>query len=459
MTVGDDGRITGIGAGQPPADDAGAAAGATREGGAVGVAGGAVGVAGGAVLDVAGAFVAPGFVSAHSHLFTSASRGLGLDQSLYGWIVAMTRHTGVARPDDLYWFTLHGALDFLNNGITTAYDFTSNRLDFAAVSEGLGGFGGVLKPPEVAEVQLTAKVDAGVRFINSVSLDQAVGTPSEALDRLEAVVSFAQRYRDHPGMLGMALSGAVQWAESESTAALEVEAMRRFGLINQPHFLETPFELDHQRARFAWYRAAGALGPDLVFGHFVHATPAMIAEAAAAGCGMVWQPCSNGRLASGVADIPACRAAGMRVGVGLDDQACTDISDPWQNMRMGIYVLRAVTHDPASMAPADMLELHTLGSATVLGIDGAVGSLEVGKYADFVVVDPRRPDTGPVWDAYGTYVLACGLRNLRRVYVGGQLVSLDATIVHTDSEAVSDEVHRRMATLAGQAPGPVPGDG
>ena len=175
--------------------------------------------------------------------------------------------------------------------------------------------------------------------------------------------------------------------------------MRRHGLVNQPHFLETPHELELQQSKFAWYRDAGALGPDLVFGHFIQTTDEIIVEAAAAGCGMVWQPSSNGRLASGVAERATRRELGMRVGVGLDDQACTDVSDPFMNMRIGIFLQRAHLKDPAAMPVADMLELHTLGSARVLGIDGDVGSLEVGKYADFLVVDPRRPDTGPVWDA------------------------------------------------------------
>ncbi len=105
---------------------------------------------------------------------------------------------------------------------------------------------------------------------------------------------------------------------------------------------------------------------------------------------MSWQPGSNGRLASGFADIATMREQGMTIGVGLDDQACTDISDPWQNMRMGMYGLRAQTGDPLSMMPEEMLRLHTLGSADVLGIEDRVGSLEVGKFADFLVVEPAQ---------------------------------------------------------------------
>src|SRR3546814_5533693 len=101
---------------------------------------------------------------------------------------------------------------------------------------------------------------------------------------------------------------------------------------------------------------------------------------------MPWQPSSNGRRASGVALVPEMLERGMKVGIGLDDQACTDVSDPWQNMRMGIAMQRARTKDPLSMMPERVLRLHTLGGAEILGVADRVGSLEVGKFADFVVV-------------------------------------------------------------------------
>lgn len=424
MSVADDGRIGGIGRGDPRAPAAGTP-----------------------VLDAGGAFVAPGFVSAHSHLFTSASRGLGTDQTLYGWGEQATRYSRLGDSTDIYWLTLHGALDFLNNGITTAYDFTSSRLEMARDTP-IPHFTGELRPPSYAEAQFRAKIDAGIRFVNSATLDSAVGTEEEVLDRFGALIEFADGWKDHPGYLKTAVSGAVQWAPGPETARVEVAAMRRWGVLNQPHFLETARELPAQRAKFAWYRDAGALGPDLVFGHFIHPTEQIMAQAAQHGCGMVWQPSSNGRLASGVASIPRLRELGMRVGVGLDDQSCTDIADPFQNMRAGIYLQRAAALDPGAMPVADMLRLHTVGSAEVLGIDGQVGSLRPGKYADFVVVDPRSPDTGPVWDPVATYVLACGLRNLKRVYVGGDLVSLDGHIVHADAAEVSRQVHERMGELA-----------
>jgi 5-methylthioadenosine/S-adenosylhomocysteine deaminase len=406
------------------------------------------GFSGAVIVDAGGAFVAPGFISAHSHLFTSGSRGLGVDMALYGWVDAMTRYTRHADIEDIYWCALHGALDFLNNGITTAYDFTDSRLPLAMNALGQRLPSGPLKPLEHAGAQIRAKVDAGLRFINSVMLNDEVGDEEEVLQRFAETKAFGERFSDTGLYLGTAISGSVQWSTSPATARLEAEAMRRFGVINQPHFLETAQELELQRSKWSLYRDAGAFGPSLIFGHFVQATDAMIAEAGRCGCGMVWQPTSNGRLASGFANIRACVDAGMPVGVGLDDQSCTDTSDPWQNMRFGIYSQRANAKSPDAMGVAEMLKLHTMGSAKVLGIGERVGSLEVGKYADFLVVDPREPDTGPVWDAIGTYVLACGLRNLKAVYVGGKLAASDGKSTNHRAADATRELHARLRRIA-----------
>ena len=424
FTVDDLGRIIDVGHGDPPA-----------------------GVAADETLDAGGRFVAPGFISAHSHLSTSGSRGLGTDVPLYGWGDAMTTYTRHCDADDIYWVVMHGALDFLGNGITTAYDFTASRLAFAMV-EGQRVQFGELKGKDFAEAQFRAKIDGGIRFINSIHINDEIGSDEEIEARFLETLQHAENYPDSGQYLGTAISGSVQWSSTPETARREVKLMRKYGVINQPHFLETSEQLELQRSKFAWYEEAGALGPDLIFGHFVHPTDEMIATVARCGCAMCWQPTSNGRLASGVADIPRFVKEGMRVGVGLDDQACTDISDPFQNMRMGIYIQRAHRRDARAIGVAQMLRLHTMGSAEALGIADKVGSLEPGKFADFVVVDPRQPDTGPLWDPVATYVLACGLRNLKAVYVGGRCVNREGVSLNPLAARASAEMHARLGRIA-----------
>ncbi|HEY0124257.1 MAG TPA: amidohydrolase family protein [Rhizobium sp.] len=398
-------------------------------------------------VDVEEAFVAPGFVSGHSHLSTSGSRGLGQDSALYAWADHMTRYTRHCDAEDIYWAVLHGALDFLSNGITTAYDFTDSRLPFF-MEEGRKMVHGAFKPSAYNTEQIRAKVDAGMRFIHSIMINDQVGTDEEIEARFGESLAYADGLERQDLHLGHAISGSVQWSDEPATAVREVSIMRRFKVINQPHFLETSENLEFQRSKFTWYEEAGALGPDLVFGHFIHPTEDMKCKCAAHNCAMIWQPTSNGRLASGFADIPGIIEKGMRVGVGLDDQACTDVSDPWQNMRMGIYMQRAARQDPKAMGVAQMLRLHTMGSAEALGIADRVGSLEVGKFADFVVVDPRSPDLGPVWDPIGTYVLAVSLRNLKAVYVGGACVNREGVSTNPLAAQASVELHGRLGRIA-----------
>lgn len=423
-----DGRIADLGEGDPSAAVLAAASGFET-------------------LDVAGAFVAPGFISAHSHLFTSASRGLGVTETLYGWCDSMLGLIRHATPDDLYWTTLHGSLDFLGAGVTAAYDFTDPRIPWEPMIEGQRQAVGTLRPIEYQTRQIDAKANAGLRFVNSTSMDDAIGSDDEVLARLAAVLDHTATL-DRDLALGAAVTGSVQWSIRPNAAELEVEAMRRFGLINQAHFLETREATELQRSKWALYRNAGALGPGMIFGHFIQTTPEIIREAAESGSGMSWQPGSNGRLASGFAEVPEMLALGMTVGMGLDDQACTDVADPWQNMRTGMFGLRAKTGDPLSMMPETVLRLHTLGSAKLLGVDDRIGSLEVGKFADFVVVDPTAPDIGPLWHPVRNYVLSCGLRNLKRVYVGGELVNESGVSTNPLAGEASAKVRESLEPLA-----------
>jgi cytosine/adenosine deaminase-related metal-dependent hydrolase len=426
LVVGADGRIADIGPGDPPP-----------------------GVRSAALLDAQGKFVAPGFISAHSHLFQSPLRGLGHDSTLYGWLAAINRINRFSTPDDIYWFCLHGSLDYLRNGITTAYDFTySGGLGGGQNSIGAGEKSDIPTPDQepYERSQIRAKVDSGIRFIDSVSI-VPLGTEEEIRQRFERVLAFARQYSGDPLFLKMAISGWVQRAPARDAAEREARFMRAYGLINQAHFLESPERVDEQQAKFAWYRDSGALGPNFIFAHFVQTSPEIVREAAASGASMCWQPTSNGRLGSGVADVVAYRAAGMKIGMGLDDQSCTDISDPFQNLRIGLYAIRDLYKNAGVLTVRDILYMHTMGGAEILHIDGQVGSLERGKWADFLVVDPRSPDTGPVHDPVATYVLACGLRNLKQVYVAGDLVADGLALVRQDEPAVRAQVDARIARL------------
>jgi cytosine/adenosine deaminase-related metal-dependent hydrolase len=131
--------------------------------------------------------------------------------------------------------------------------------------------------------------------------------------------------------------------------------------------------------------------------------------------------------------------------MGVDGEASADLADPFENMRTGLYAVRDKYEDASVLSPYDVLRMQTLGSADVLGVADKLGSLEVGKLADFLVVNPAR--FGPVTDPYASLVFVAGERDLERVYVGGDLMVKDGVVLRQDTAKVKSEVVRRIAKL------------
>jgi cytosine/adenosine deaminase-related metal-dependent hydrolase len=408
LLVGDDGRIAAVGEGSPPA-----------------------GTAADEIYDAAGEIVMPGFLSGHSHLWQSAFRGIAADQWVTSWVQSIHRTYGpYFAKGDLYAFTLHGALDYLRHGITTTYNYSQNV--------------GVAQ--ELYEEQFQAELDAGARFIFGYALS-AQPSAREARLVFESFLERAKRASQTPLLLkiSIATGGGTRDVDYLDMVA---DLMRTRDLDVQMHFLEAPSSRETNQESFDPIERAGLLGPNLVFAHFIHTNDTIVERSASAGTGMIWNALSNGRLASGLADIPSYMGAGLRVGMGLDGQASADISDPFENMRMGLYGLRMKYEDAKVMQPTDVLKLHTIGTAEVLGVASQVGTLTPGKFADFLVVDPADLDTGPVSDVYATLVFACKISNLERVYVGGSLAVERGRLVDHDSHAIAREVHDRVAAVS-----------
>lgn len=422
LSVGDDGRISGIGEGAPPP-------GAAQP-----------------WHDLNGCLLAPGFVSAHSHIYTGGMRGVAPNSPLYEWVSLNGQMLLGADAEDLYWMTLAGGLDHLGSGITSVYNFTQSRVISVFDYDASVLRAARIHSPDFVTRQVDGLAASGIRFVTSVRLDDEQVGEQEALAAFDVVMRHLETVAPEQN-LGGSVYGAVQWSSSAETAGRERTLMDRYRITNQAHFVETAEQIETQQSKFEWYDAAGVLGPGFAFGHFVHPTEEMVARVRDTGTAVVWQPMSNGRLGSGLCDVPRLLRDGVTVGMGVDDQSCTDISDPFENMRMGLFSQRALHSDAAILTPGDVLTAHTRGSAAAIGVADRVGSLEVGKFGDFLIVDPSSPHTGPIWDPIATYVLACGLRNIREVVVGGSPV-WSRDVPNPLIDRANDELSERMIASA-----------
>jgi cytosine/adenosine deaminase-related metal-dependent hydrolase len=111
-------------------------------------------------------------------------------------------------------------------------------------------------------------------------------------------------------------------------------------------------------------------------------------------------------------------------------------------MRMGLYLVRAKYENASVLSPYQVLQLHTLGSADVLGVGDKLGSLAKGKLADMVVIDPN--EFGHVFDPYASLVFVGGVEDIDRIYVGGDLAVSHGKVSGQNVDEVRHEAESRV---------------
>ena len=299
-----------------------------------------------------------------------------------------------------------------------------------------------------ASPQLRGLLDSGMRFVHGFAQNRSIPVEQQYQTFLR-YYDFAKPYLNNPRFLRLGIAG--DGGRLEYTK-FDKRLMSNSETLNQTHFLSEAYRLtadggrigkEEVQKQFQNFVDAGTLGPNQYFGHFIHTSEVMLKQTAAAGSGMSWQPLSNGRLGSGIADIPNYLKLGVKVGMGVDGEASADIADPFENMRMGLYFIRASYGYASAMQVIDVLRLATMGSAEVMGIADKVGSLEIGKFADFDVISPPSP----VFDAAATVVFAVNNANVDAVYVGGEKLVDHLALTRSNSANVDKEVETRVGRI------------
>jgi len=250
ITVGNDETITALGAGSPPS-----------------------GISATTTYNAGGKWILPGFISAHSHLWQSAYRGLAPNKELNGWLTVLyIDHAPKADADAYYWFTLDGALDHLRHGVTGAFNFSYAPSDF----------GPRTGDQSFDQAEFRAEMNSGIRFVHGFESGH-IGAQWSADQALAYVKSFMDWTKTQPPssrFLKIMLDGAGAYAENADQVRAEVRMMRELGIGNEQHFLETAAGQAEERAKFPWFMESGILGPNLIWGHFVHPNPLILEQTA-----------------------------------------------------------------------------------------------------------------------------------------------------------------------------------
>ncbi|KAF2458548.1 hypothetical protein BDY21DRAFT_410621 [Lineolata rhizophorae] len=414
-------------------------------------------------VDLQGRIIIPGLINIHMHTAQTLLRGTADDLELVSWLCErIWVLQGHFTPEDGYAAARLSIAEMLKSGTTCFLEsMFADRYGFYGLCRAVADSG--IRGCLAKIVMDTGSYAASSAWAmhpglveDATSLDKTLAEHSRwdaaAAGRIR--VWFGART---PGGVSDALYRAMM-AHSEKRRipvtmhCAEVSADRDFfaGLGPDRGGPHTPT---------SYCDAVGLLGPRTVLVHMVHLDDEDVARVAASGTHVAHCPSSNAKLASGVARVPALLAAGVNVGLGTDGAPCNNTCDMLAEMRLAGVVHKAREADPTVVPAETVLEMATINGAKALGLDGDIGSLEVGKKADFAVIDTRKVELRPVFSPASVVVYAASGRDVEMVVVdgkvlvdGGELTTMDEQEVWEEAQWRGREVVER-AGLSGEVTG------
>lgn len=393
------------------------------------------------IIDCAGSIIMPGMVNTHTHLFQTLLKGPGDDMVLKKWFTCMTGPAAVElTPQDAHVAALHGCVESIKSGVTTLVDFMY-----------------VHPRPGLTQAVIDAYEATGIRgFVCRGFLSDGVeyGVPQSLIETPEAALADARKLiekQNKPGgRVQVGLAPCMIWALDEESLRATRSMADELGVLVTIHVSETPFEIEHSQRLYgrtdtAFLSDIGFLKPDVLAVHCVKCSSNDIATLRRHGVKVSHNPCSNMYLASGLAPIPEMLRAGIPVGLASDGPASSNNHSLFQAMKFAALIQKGFHGDATIMTAQQVLEMATIGGARAVGLDKEIGSIEIGKKADLVVVDLSDFFVSPVHDPVSALVYSALGHEPTLVVIDGKIVMQDRKILNLEEQEV-----RRSAQAAAE---------
>jgi 8-oxoguanine deaminase len=416
------------------------------------------------VIDASGHLVVPGLVNTHHHMYQSLTRAIPAVQNaeLFSWLGGLYPIWAGLTPEMVRVSTQLAMAELLLSGCTTSSDHlyiypNGVRLDDS----------------------IEAAREIGMRFVatrGSMSVGRSQGglPPDRVVEREDAILADTQRlierYHDasHGAMTRVAVAPCSPFSVSRDLmreSALLARSFKGMGVRLHTHLAENDHDIAYSREKFGctpaeYAQDLGWLGHDVWHAHCVKLDPAGIALFAKTKTGVAHCPCSNMRLASGIAPVRRMLDAGVPVGLGVDGSASNDGAQMLNEARQALLLARVgrslepfgCDHGPAEMTARDALAIATRGGAEVLG-RADIGHLAPGMCADLALFDL---DTvafagGAVHDPVASLLL-CASPQAAYTVVDGRVVVREGRLTTLETGPLVER-HNRLALMLALSPG------
>lgn len=401
------------------------------------------------VIDASDCVITPGFIDTHVHLAQALLRSAVPDDIplitwLRDWVWVMQ---GVYDHEDGRVSASLCVLEMLRTGTTCFLEAGfHSRYGFDGIAE-------VVK-------------QSGIRGILSKKFMDLTGYAEEEQiipqgmieDGRACVREFKEMHRRWAGVegrldvwIGLRTPGAV----SDELFLESAELAQEYNSGITMHLAEVKEDIEYFKSRgttpSGFLEKRNLLGRKRVYAHCVWFNDEDIRIFAATGTGVAHCPSSNMKLGSGIAPVKEMLRAGVLVGLGCDGGPSNDAYDMIREMKTAALLQKIRHNDPRGFTAWDALEIATIGGARALGLENQIGSLEVGKKADIIIINFKTPSVKPVTNPLSLIIYSATGLDIRDVIIDGRVIVRDKKVLTLDEDRIYKEAEERKERILEKA--------
>ena len=395
----------------------------------------------GETIDAHGCAVLPGFVQTHIHLCQTLFRGAADDLSLIDWLKKRIWPMEAAHtPESIRASAQLGIAELIKGGTTCALTMETVRY--------------------TDQVLLVVEESGFRATVGKCMMDKGEGMPPELRENSgesidESVVMIEAWNGQGNGRIRCCFAPRFAVSCTKELLTEVAEEARRLGVMIHTHASENRSECEIVESEtgmrnIAYLDSVGISGPNVMLAHCVHLSEAELELLRHTRTNVAHCPSSNLKLGSGIAPVTDMLERGISVSLGADGAPCNNRLDMFTEMRTAALLQKAL-HGPEVLTAAQTLRMATIDGARALGLDDQIGSLEVGKRADVIVVDLNRLHAVPKAEVISSLVYSAQASDVRVTIIDGRVVMRDRVLTSLNEAEVIDEANREAQELAKRA--------
>jgi cytosine/adenosine deaminase-related metal-dependent hydrolase len=397
-------------------------------------------------ISASGMAVIPGLIDTHVHLAQSLLRGCADDLSLVDWLEkrvwplqgSFTEEDGrVSAQLSMLEMLKSGTTSFVGVDVVSRYGF-----DGIARSVAEAGMRGALAKTVMDSPEYGRK--RGIMPPGLIEEKEAsIGEAKSMIRKWNRVRRGLVRTWVAPRSLGGCSKELYEEVaelarEYDARITMHLAEVQEDVMYAKEKFGKTPFE---------FIEGIGLAGPGSLFAHMIWLSDSDIRRVAKTKSNVAHCPSSNLKLASGIPKVPEMIEAGVNVGLGCDGAPCNNSYDMVREMKLAALIQKARLLDPMAMSATMVLEMATMGGARAMGMESQIGSIEVGKRADLVLINLKKPHLVPYRDVVSNIVYSAMGSDVDTVLVDGRLLLRGGKSLTLDEKRIVSRARRHQDEL------------